>query len=134
MLGEKQETLHAHPPLCDTREHAAVTALRQTDPQTLTRAAEIFRAASDPSRLRVLDILQDGEQCVSTLLALTGSKPSTLSQQLRLLRMEDLIVCRRSGKHIFYSLADQHISDLLHTVLAHASGECAGTFSSQDEA
>ena len=103
-----------------------------TDPDTLARAAEIFRAAGDPARLRVLDLLRGGEQCVTELLEATAVKPSTLSQQLTLLGLEDLIVSRRQGKHLFYSLADQHISDLLNNVLAHAAGNCGVTHTPTD--
>lgn len=113
-------------PHCDLGDHAG--KIRPLcDPQTLARAAEIFRAAGDPSRLRVLDLLRGGERCVTELIEATGVKPSTLSQQLKLLRMEDLVISRRSGKHLFYSLADRHISDLLDNVLAHAGGDCTGT-------
>lgn len=111
---------------CGADEHSSGPR-RVSDPDTLARAAEIFRAAGDPARLRVLDLLRGGEQCVTELLEATAVKPSTLSQQLKLLRMEDLIVSRRQGKHLFYSLADQHISDLLDNVLAHAAGNCGIT-------
>ena len=111
---------------CSSDEHSGGTR-PMTGPDTLARAAEIFRAAGDPARLRVLDLLRGGEQCVTELLEATAIKPSTLSQQLKLLRLEDLIVSRRQGKHLFYSLADQHISDLLDNVLAHAAGNCGVT-------
>lgn len=111
---------------CDAGEHAQKAATH-TSLETLARAAEIFRAAGDLPRLRLLDLLRGGEQCVTELIAATGVKPSTLSQQLKLLRMEDLIISRRSGKHLFYSLADRHISDLLDNVLAHAEGDCSGS-------
>lgn len=108
---------------CNIGEHTG-KALLPTSLETLARAAEIFRAAGDLPRLRLLDLLRGGEQCVTELITATGIKPSTLSQQLKLLRMEDLIVSRRSGKHLFYSLADRHISDLLDNVLAYAGGDC----------
>ena len=108
---------------CGSDEHSG-RPRSLSDPDTLARAAEIFRAAGDPARLRVLDLLRGGEQCVTELLEATAVKPSTLSQQLKLLRLEDLIVSRRQGKHLFYSLADQHISDLLDNILAHAAGNC----------
>ena len=46
---------------------------------------------------------------------------STVSQRLRILRSEGLIVRRRAGNHIYYSLADRHVADLIHNGLAHAS-------------
>ncbi|MBA3540171.1 MAG: helix-turn-helix transcriptional regulator [Deltaproteobacteria bacterium] len=85
------------------------------------RAAALFRAAGDAHRLRLLEHLGHGERCVSDLAAATGTKLSTLSQQLRVLRMERLVHQRREGKHIFYSLADAHIRELVTAALHHAS-------------
>ena len=50
----------------------------------------------------------------------SGEKFSTVSQRLRLLRGEGLIVRRREGTHLFYALADRHVADLIHNALAHA--------------
>lgn len=46
---------------------------------------------------------------------------STISQRLRVLRSENIIVRRRRGKHINYALADQHVMDLVFNALAHAT-------------
>lgn len=46
---------------------------------------------------------------------------STISQRLRVLRSENLVVRKRRGKHINYGLADQHVMDLIFNALAHAS-------------
>ena len=88
--------------------------------EALTRAAGIFRAAGDPARLRLLELLSHGELCVSDVAERTGDELSTISQRLRILRTEGLVVRRREGKHIYYSLADAHVADLLRAVLAHA--------------
>lgn len=50
-----------------------------------------------------------------------GEKISTISQRLRVLRSEHLVVRKRRGKHINYGLADQHVIDLVFSALAHAS-------------
>ena len=50
-----------------------------------------------------------------------GESISTISQRLRILRSEHLVVSKRRGKHINYGLADQHVMDLLFNALAHAS-------------
>ena len=62
-----------------------------------------------------------GEACVSELAAAENENLSTVSQRLKVLRAEDLVVRRREGKHINYALADQHIVDLILNALAHAS-------------
>ena len=87
------------------------------------RAAAVFRAVSDVARLKLLDRLSDGEWCVTELADAAGVRLSTVSQQLRLLRSERIVERRRTGKHIFYSLADRHVIDLVTNALEHASEE-----------
>jgi ArsR family transcriptional regulator, lead/cadmium/zinc/bismuth-responsive transcriptional repressor len=75
----------------------------------------------DPPRLRILEMLAERELCVTEIVETLGEKFSTVSQRLRLLRTEGLVVRRRKGTHIFYGLADRHVADLLQTALAHAA-------------
>lgn len=92
------------------------------DQDALERAAGIFRAAGDVGRLRLLGELLAGERSVGDLAQAVGAGLSTVSQQLRVLRAEDLVVTRRAGKHVYYSLADQQVADALDRVLHHTRG------------
>jgi DNA-binding transcriptional ArsR family regulator len=103
---------HAHPP---RRPRARYTAT------AFERAASLFRAAGDLERLRLLERLAEGEWCVSELAAAGQDELSTVSQRLRLLRAEGLVARRRDGKHIYYSLADRHVAELIDSALQHAS-------------
>lgn len=96
-------------------EHAAIA------PEVLERAAAIFRAAGDPGRLRILHCLLHGAHCVSDLAAELEEGMSTISQRLKVLRTERLVVRRREGKHIFYALEDEHVSHLVASALEHAA-------------
>lgn len=89
--------------------------------KVLERAASILRAAGDPARLRLLELLAPGERCVSELGDLSGSSLPTVSARLRVLRGERLLTRRREGKHQFYSLADHHVAELVQGVIDHAS-------------
>jgi DNA-binding transcriptional ArsR family regulator len=100
--------------------------------EAFERAASLFRSAGDVGRLRLLDRLSDGEWCVTELAEAAGVGLSTVSQQLRLLRAERIVTRRRTGKHIFYSLADRHVSDLIHNALEHASEEGAPVHDDED--
>lgn len=91
------------------------------DEAALEAAARIFRAMGDPQRLRTLAMLSQGEACVSEIAAATSEELSTISQRLRVLRSENLLTRRRQGKHILYSLADQHVSGLIFNALAHST-------------
>jgi ArsR family transcriptional regulator len=86
----------------------------------LERTAQLFRAMGDAPRLRILDLLNKGELCVSEIVSAVQEKFSTVSQRLRILRREGLIVRRRQGNHIYYALADRHVVDLIVNALAHA--------------
>lgn len=105
---------------CGPEEHARRARTASLSEEQLERAAAIFRAAGDVSRLKLLSRLCDGEWCVTELADAAGVGLSTVSQQLRLLRAERIVARRRAGKHIFYSLADSHVIDLIQSALDHA--------------
>ncbi len=107
--------------VCGPEEHARRGGPSHLTDEQLERAASIFRAAGDVSRLRLLHRLSEGEWCVTELAEAAGVGLSTVSQQLRLLRAERIVARRRAGKHIFYSLADAHVSDLIRSAIEHAS-------------
>lgn len=107
--------------VCGPEEHARRGRNVVISDDQLERAAAIFRAAGDISRLKLLHRLSDGEWCVTELAEAANVGLSTVSQQLRLLRAERIVARRRAGKHIFYSLADSHVSDLIRSAIEHAS-------------
>jgi DNA-binding transcriptional ArsR family regulator len=109
-------------PSCTPDEHQDQRPKRPlVDDAGLERASRLFRAIGEPARLRLLSRLAQGEMCVTELAELEKESVSTISQRLRVLRSEDLIVRRRRGKHINYGLADQHVMDLMFNALAHAT-------------
>lgn len=75
--------------------------------------AELFKALSHPTRIRILELLRQGEQTVSQLQLGLGPEGSTVSQQLAILRMKNLVDTRRAGNAIYYRLRDPQIEDLL---------------------
>lgn len=103
---------------CHDHDHPALRSLTGVSDETLEKAARIFRALADPSRLRLLTILSEGEACVSELA--DKDQLSTVSQRLRTLRNENLVSRRRNGKHLIYSLSDDHVLDMIVNALAHA--------------
>lgn len=75
--------------------------------------AELFKALAHPARVRVLEVLVDGEQPVSGLQPLVGIESSHLSQQLGVLRRAGMVVTRREGSSVYYSLRDPLVAELL---------------------
>src|SRR5262249_14281333 len=104
-------------PTC-THSHGA--APEAVPAASLERAAGLFPAMGDAARLRLLRLLGGRELCVSEIVAALDEKFSTVSQRLRLLRIEGLVARRRDGNHVFYALADRHVADLLQNALDHA--------------
>jgi DNA-binding transcriptional ArsR family regulator len=117
-------------PTCQASDHDH--AKKALPPALLERAAQLFRAMADAPRLRILDILKNGELCVTEIVATVGEKFSTVSQRLRILRQEGLIVRRRAGNHLYYALADRHVADLILNALAHANELNAAPEASQE--
>ena len=77
--------------------------------------AEFFRILGHPVRIRVLELLQDGPRPVRDLLAEIGIEPSSLSQQLAVLRRYGIVTSRREGSTVVYELASGDIAELLRT-------------------
>ena len=78
-----------------------------------------FKAISEPSRLKILLALREGEMCVYHIVEAVGGNQSAVSHQLRILRDNRIIKARRDGQNIVYSLADAHVLALLELALAH---------------
>jgi DNA-binding transcriptional ArsR family regulator len=130
---EKPKKSTAEAATCGPDEHARRSAKRkQLTSEAFERAASLFRAAGDVARLKILDRLSDGEWCVTELAEASGVGLSTVSQQLRTLRAERIVSRRRTGKHIFYSLADEHVISLIRAALEHAGEEAAGSDAEDD--
>ncbi len=83
--------------------------------------AALFSLLADPTRARLLSALGDSELCVCDLAAATGVNRTTVSHQLRTLRVGGVVARRRAGKVVFYSLADDHVRSLLAMGTAHAA-------------
>ena len=105
---------------CAPDEHKALPRPRYDD-DARERAVRLFKALGDEARLRTLEMLVEREACVSEIAESTGEQLSTVSHRLRLLRSEGLVNRRRAGRHIFYSLADHHVFELIQNALEHAS-------------
>ena len=75
--------------------------------------AEFFRALGHPARLRILELLRNGEQSVSELQTDLEIEASSVSQQLAVLRAKNIVDTRRAGTSVYYSVRDPQIFQLL---------------------
>jgi ArsR family transcriptional regulator len=75
--------------------------------------ADFFRTLGHPARIRVLELLSERDHAVHELLAAIEIEPSNLSQQLAVLRRAGLVVQRREGAEVVYSVSVPEVRDLL---------------------
>jgi DNA-binding transcriptional ArsR family regulator len=86
---------------------------------TSTHLADLFSALSDPTRLRIISVLLDGEMNVGEIAAQLEMTESAVSHQLRGLRQMRLIRGRKNGRQVFYALDDDHVAKLYRMGLDH---------------
>jgi ArsR family transcriptional regulator len=75
--------------------------------------AELFKALGHPARIRILEVLSDGERSVGELQPLVGIELSHLSQQLAVLRRARLVTARKEGASVIYAVKDKLVVQLL---------------------
>ncbi|RLE30503.1 MAG: transcriptional regulator [Acidobacteria bacterium] len=103
-------------------EAVAFVQERVMPDRTIERLSRLFSAFADPTRLRILHALNViDELCVCDLSALSDLSVSAVSHQLRLLRDRELVHARRDGRMVYYSLADEHVSQLMAIGAEHAN-------------
>ena len=81
--------------------------------------ADTFKVLGDPTRIRILALLAEGEACVTNIADSLEMTQSAISHQLRLLRHAGLVKFTKTGKEVFYSLDDQHVLTLFAQALDH---------------
>jgi DNA-binding transcriptional ArsR family regulator len=80
------------------------------------RASDFLKALSHENRLLLLCLLSEGERSVSELEAILSMRQSAVSQQLARLRLDNLVVARRDGKAVLYSLANEDVRRMIGVI------------------
>ncbi|WSQ68789.1 metalloregulator ArsR/SmtB family transcription factor [Streptomyces sp. NBC_01216] len=88
--------------------------------------AEFFRTLGHPVRIRVLELLSVREHAVAEMLPEVGVEAASLSQQLAVLRKANLVVTRREGSNVYYSVTHPQIAELLRVARGILSGVLEG--------
>ena len=78
-----------------------------------TLKAEFFKTLGHPARIRILELLAERDHSVTELLPELGLESSHLSQQLAVLRRTGMVIARKKGNNVIYSIASEDMSDLL---------------------
>lgn len=87
----------------------------------IDKVSKLFKAISDPTRIKILYALKSNELCVCDISVILDMSQSLVSHQLRTLRNVDLVRSRRDGKTVFYKLADEHVHQLFTQAIEHIS-------------
>ncbi len=88
-------------------------------PETASDLANLFEALSDPTRIRIISALIEGEIGVGDLVERIGLTKSAISHQLRGLRDKRIIRTRKQGRNVFVCIDDEHVVELFKRGLDH---------------
>ena len=83
-------------------------------PREYRSGADVFKALGHSSRLLIVDVLADGEQCVGELTRMVGSDASTVSNHLAVLRNVGLVIDEKRGQQVFYRLGAPCVTKIFH--------------------
>ena len=87
--------------------------------EEIKQVSQLYKVLTDPTRLRILLLLKEGEHNVTAISEQLGMEQSAVSHQLKLLRDSRVVKARREGKTIFYTLDDHHVIDILNQTFEH---------------
>ena len=84
--------------------------------EQLQRAAETLRVVSHPARLRIVEILVEGERSVTAIQESLGITQSQTSQHLSNMRVRGVLKCRKDGNMVYYSIANPDVVKVIHCI------------------
>ena len=94
-------------------------------PEILDLIAERFRVLAEPARLRILNVLLDGERTVSDLVDETGLHQANVSKHLSLLRSSNFVDRRKEGLYAYYSVSDPSVGVLCEIMCGRLEEQAA---------
>jgi ArsR family transcriptional regulator len=89
----------------------ATSVATELRPSDLRSASQLFHALSDETRLEIVGMLRDGERCVCDLMGALDAAQSRLSFHLKVLKDAGIVVDRRHGRWVYYSLSKEALDD-----------------------
>lgn len=108
--------------ICDTDKHESIRKKLSKSKdylESVKNASNIFSLLGEPSRMKIILALMEGELCVYHICEITGAKQSITSQHLRKLKDNHIVKARKDANQVLYSIADEHIVTIIKTALEH---------------
>ncbi|HEY5835545.1 ArsR/SmtB family transcription factor [Streptomyces sp.] len=97
--------------------HADIEGFHVPDDEVIDEACDVLRILSDPTRMRLLYALSQGESNVACLAEIVGANPTAVSQHLSKLRLAGIVKARRQGTFMYYTVVDPTVHRVLSTLL-----------------
>lgn len=106
---------------CEMIHPEAVVRAKECQPEQgqLNKLAGLFKILGDPTRMKILWTLDQNELCVCDIANVLNMTKSAISHQLAVLKKSEIVKYRRTGKEVYYSLDDEHITKLYEIGLEH---------------
>lgn len=100
---------------CTVLHEDVVNEVKKKIPQDemIYDLAEFFKVFADSTRMKIIYALMENELCVCDIANIVQTTQSAISHQLRLLKQAKLVKFRKEGKVVYYSLDDEHISQIV---------------------
>ena len=113
----------ANLPICDCEviheEVVNETRSKMHSKECYLELASLFKMFGDGTRVQILHALEQNEMCVCDLAVLLGVTKSAVSHQLKGLRLANLVKYRKEAQTVYYSLADDHVKEIIDMGLEH---------------
>lgn len=104
---------------CEHEERVKLVSQRMPKDEQIEEMAARFKAISEPSRLKILLALSCGELCVEHLTQAVSGNQSAVSHQLKTLKDNKIVKCKRNGKQVMYSVSDEHVLTMINVAKEH---------------
>jgi DNA-binding transcriptional ArsR family regulator len=95
--------------------------------------AEVFQALANPTRIAIVELLRDGPLSAGTLITRLGIEQANASQHLSVLRSKQIVINRKEGNQVFYSLRDPILSEVLDLMRRYFQAHISGTLATLGE-
>ena len=105
------------------KDHIENVKKTMMNEESLLLIADFYKALSDSTRIKIINILQENELCVCDIAVLLNMTKSAVSHQLKCLREMNIVKNKKTGKEVFYTLADEHVKQILSISINHL-GDC----------
>lgn len=92
---------------------------KMPDRTVLDEVANFFKILGVPTRMKILFALDSNEMCVCDIANVLRMTKSSISHQLNILKMNNIVKCRKSGKEVYYTLDDEHVKEVFEVALSH---------------